>query len=1648
LFDRHLDSVKAGIASLQENKTATLAEIKTFQAFRDALLKNTANAVPTAAMLDDPKIFQGVTRKLVDTISDLAFNRSSRLMGQVDWIAANFKATQNNYSADYKAIRDAVVSLEAARVGEVDSPAMKNQVRLAIEMHQNHLNGVLRGMLAEKGVTIPVGKDIIQFPKLKDNWSNQDYREVLQSMKEVFEQPLANRILNGVAQATSKESGKELVETLKQVLGTDEKLKGRKLSKDQSKAMSRTASELIEAARSQSPKEFETTVGEKLKGLLNGSELDQQGLTRLISQLAMSPQEKAELVNFAEQRQAEAAQGSNQPLMSATRQSQRLAVENRLMALGANLDQINRSLSAMNRTSDDKAKIGAFPFMEGSEEAATSTPALLNFVSPAQDQVVQDEDIYNQMMVATPRPPLENYIHKTAVFQALHDFFENHAESTSKMLKGDRKYFNNYNPFQMIQDTLENIKVENEILSQRFEEFESGAALANNQQEIKDLQLDYFTALTDPGMGKDILQVAKDKRIARYKANKNSDARKQQLGRLIDSGDGPVLLMARSAKEDLRLAFAQAGKDTRTVDESLRGMILNAASMPQPGKPDTYKGYNLGFSDKDRNALSSLGSKGGDFAWASGLSRQEVGKQLADRFIEKSNILMDSKRLQGRSGPRVDTQNGIGKDMADMYRELIGKIVEAYDFTQNGQKVLTADTLKKIGAMLIPINSSEGLKTLDDMRQLDVLTTYARVFADVEGTRMGTRMIAGLSDLGPARRFVAENLDQEDASIRRYYAKDLEGRNEVRRLLGYLQGGFDQGSGRQQHAAKMGEIKQRFADASKGIGNVIGKGKLSREFGGQWMDYTSAHILSSLQGTLDLRGGSVNDRLARWYEDFRKGVSASRILEHGNNQMGRLKKSVSAQHMSLLDEKEGLEAVSKVVDKRMTDYFLLSSSERTDLSAETLIEAIGKDLMKGSKKETEILHYAKVLRESFKDLHDSAEMMKMWMSFEELDTSEDGLKTSMHAVTNTYTTAPLNFIHAANPAATSVNRQGGFTPDKWNLITLNKSKVFGGGPKENGEVLRPMLLNGLSSPVSIFDDTLKRLYVAPNYFILRKLIGKQELDANNQAKFTGNPLMTTGKVLQELGRHGKKVLENAVRPAAIKLETELSNMFGGGVEDTELAKVARIASNIYTFKKLVSVQQTFNQAVGPLLGIAAGKISLLKFAELKRFMAVYADGVASNLGAASLPNWAGGGRLQARADVQNNWVESISPLSFFRHANGMDPIQSQLGKVVPYGQGVIGKTKDLMGGQAADWIDAGLEWSIGKTERRITTAMFISEAFNQLQLAAASGEIDRAPASIKEMLKMGPRQIPNIVKERAGIEANDTMGGSDSVKKAKIFQNLTKNATIDSILRSTVRFTTQNMWMASNSSVAAEQLGSQDPGIRDEARELFIRTMTQQMLFAFTKIGTLTPLMIFLGNLLSGDDPEDAAEKAQQQSNKLLLAQKKDPMLVKLAKNLVFGDAPELFDSRKAGHEALVSATVHTVAKMLAGGTGGIPMAGAGLQFAQISSGVSEWIDNAMVEGTLAVSDEEEGRNGLQVVKYPTNFIEQAASYSGATAGMYEVGKVGVLAARAAFSPDVPKTNIALMLLSQLGPREFSKQAERVVMEGLGDRPEPAHVNR
>jgi len=470
--------------------------------------------------------------------------------------------------------------------------------------------------------------------------------------------------------------------------------------------------------------------------------------------------------------------------------------------------------------------------------------------------------------------------------------------------------------------------------------------------------------------------------------------------------------------------------------------------------------------------------------------------------------------------------------------------------------------------------------------------------------------------------------------------------------------------------------------------------------------------------------------------------------------------------------------------------------------------------------------------------------------------------------------------------------------------------------------------------------------------------------------------------------------------------------------------------------------------VGPLIGIAAGKISLLKFAELKRFMAVYADGVASNLGAAALPNWAGGGRLQARADVQNNWVESISPLSFFRHANGFDPIQSQLGKVVPYGQGVIGKTKDLMGGQAADWIDAGLEWSIGKTERRITTAMFITEAFNQLQLAAASGEIDRAPASIKEMLKMGPRQIPNIVKERAGIEANDTMGGSDSVKKSKVFQNLTKNATIDSILRSTVRFATQNMWMASNSSVAAEQLRSQDPGIRDEARELFVRTMTQQMLFAFTKIGTLTPLMIFLGNLLSGDDPEDAAEKAQEQSNKLLLAQKKDPMLVKLAKNLVFGDAPELFDSRKGGHEALVSAAVHTVAKMLAGGTGGIPLAGAGLQFAQISSGVSEWIDNAMVEGTLALTDEEDGRNGLQVIKYPTNFIEQAASYSGVTAGMYEVGKVGVLAARAAFSPDVPKTNIALMLLSQLGPREFSKQAERVVMEGLGDRSEPIYINR
>jgi len=162
----------------------------------------------------------------------------------------------------------------------------------------------------------------------------------------------------------------------------------------------------------------------------------------------------------------------------------------------------------------------------------------------------------------------------------------------------------------------------------------------------------------------------------------------------------------------------------------------------------------------------------------------------------------------------------------------------------------------------------------------------------------------------------------------------------------------------------------------------------------------------------------------------------------------------------------------------------------------------------------------------------------------------------MHAATHTYTTAPLNCIHAANPAATSVNRQGGFTPDPWNLITLNKSKVFGGGPKENGQVLRPMLLNGLSSPVSIFDDTLKRLYVAPNYFILRKLIGKQEIDANNQAKFTGNPLMTTGKVLQELGRHSKTVVENAIRPSAIKLETELKNMFGGGVEDTELAKVA------------------------------------------------------------------------------------------------------------------------------------------------------------------------------------------------------------------------------------------------------------------------------------------------------------------------------------------------------------------------------------------------------------------------------------------------------------------------------------------------------------
>jgi hypothetical protein len=1159
-------------------------------------------------------------------------------------------------------------------------------------------------------------------------------------------------------------------------------------------------------------------------------------------------------------------------------------------------------------------------------------------------------------------------------------------------------------------------------------------------------------------IGKRRVALRAARRVSRHTIPENMKERRELVAHLVNDGEW-LLLGSITAAQDLKNRFVVQSGKAQSGESMMRDIVLSSVPEEDESEDGTVHLQNrMGFTSVYRNeAWTHTDFTSPAWSLAANSTRESASKQFAARYssnvVERANRRLAERRNDplaraGDEDRKIDTNNTFVKKQLEMFEFYVESIALAYD-----RNTLSGETRKRVFDFLKTLADGKIAQSNDAAESVDLIDLYASVVSEIEGPEAMKLLIAGIVPLSGPARFSMKALHHHESKLRMTFMKTHIAQMEARRLHGYLEHGFDLKSGRNTHTNEFNKAKAKLEEKAK----LLGLDSLQQSI---------PYVIASLKGLTKTRSASLAGNLSMWASDFQTGSRDLKQLFDSQNELaagqkfGKIRKYFTAEHVDVIRDYAMVKEVYETIRPILRDVGTSPSGTDKNAHALELInkaiaaleEKIPANLQQASK------DYSDTLGTTFKGLSDASELTLIMMSHPDA-TPDEGqayqkwLHGGLRGDATFVTTVPLRYGHAANPKSIGKSfepRQ--YKEDPLEEVGMMSLSLLGGPGKqartrkdnEDAQTYRPINLNGLSGTIALLDDTLYRLNVTPTYSILRKIVGKEEVNQRNQGEVVGS------KVMAKLGDSPEGEIARKWRVAlgaiSEEMDIKVANDMKFGVANTAFSETLNYLSSLMMVRSLFSFQQFWNQSGPSVLGYIVKKSVTGNYKDAIQMVRLLSKIIASKAGGDSQFN-----------DEAKQFVANVATWVNFRGADGIDKLDQLRRKQVRHGAGLGKKWSGYALNQITNLGEKSLDFSIAKVERALSRSIFITELLAELRWMEKNGQIEKAPKD--EMELIGRKDFKNIPMEAvqyAEAKVSDHMGVADQAKKAMPFQNLTRSPSWNALIRTISRFSNHQastssgmaamlpmIWKAETGEDGKLTIGGQRA--RQEAIENITGTVIQNSLFHIMKLKVLVPIVLSVIYGMGDDDDEEAQVRAQEMADKLMAPDEEGNPIVNAAKAVIFGKQSQFFRDEKTPEAAAASAYASLGSSIV---SEIIPMAHpltAAFGFYPAHFAFKAAITNQLIQDATAKMtglDSAQSRwedDAVYIYEREEGGVQTAMGMTAPSSVVYDLGAAAALSTEAAFAEESNVLDIIAYMISEVVPvtRELRGRLKQKVEESV-----------
>lgn len=1215
------------------------------------------------------------------------------------------------------------------------------------------------------------------------------------------------------------------------------------------------------------------------------------------------------------------------------------------------------------------------------------------------------------------------YAQKEAVVRALSEFAEERLEDVYRSERNTEENFVEFDPLGTIQKSVEIAKIEMTLLDDYFSQAKTEAEKAN----YRGMMDNAVAILTDPKSPTryNLLKRSQKNTVNLIRLPQNFEERLERIGMYHSEGGMSMILMPTTAADEMVRAFP--GVTKKNVNSEIAHVVMAAQSLSSSQVQRTQTpSYFFEEVNKDTDAeFKSIGKlnqstkkREGWRLAKQGMTRAQVADAFANEFENRIAKWLEDTRNRFSNGRKktISMDGRITKAAMFQAKSLIRQIVLAYSSGKlEGNRYISVNSeVEKFMSMIDDIDTDTmgengmprsftfkmedaGKLITESMQLFKIEKTFSLVFSALEADLIAKRMVSGMTVSDSNTDLTMMRLaHHHDARIRSRFRKSLSSKQAVRHLVGILDHGFDGVSGREGYETSRRIAKEEIGEAARKVGSSA-------------KNHAIGYLLAQIRGIKDAHGMSLAHAYTTWATQQNFGhLQSQNFVTAQEKKYGKKKVSKywSGGHLDLVRDQPLATEIDSIMRKATSVISIKSNDPLAEQKAEKAIADLEAALINAieDNKNSEVDDYAKTLSSIFSDI-DAAMHLSLALSSKKgrdvdaLDEKTKWKHADIQAFKPTATNVPMRLGYAKDPIARKQGREGRYVSDPIEIVAMDEAAFFGGiakgEPFERNRVYRPVMVNGLSTPLSIVDDAIYRLNVTPTYEVLRHSIGKVRAP-HGPIEITDSDMEDTLRSFNENSDQFETIREANVRnneryrwmkdantafaAVAYELETIVQNDSAIGTARTGGAETIRFLSAMNIMRALASPLQWWDQSVSPSFGYTVGKLVANKPKSVELYFSTLSKMLTSS---------------KFRNQIKD-FIQETSPYVYYRASDGQDVAEDMIRGQERYGVGQV-KAKIGRGLRVYErFAEKALSFTIGAPERMLAGTIYMVELAEKMKAETIEDVLLR-----KNEIKKTPE-----LAQQAKLKVNDVMAQSDQSKKSWFFQTRDQSPVLNAFWRSLSRFSNHTASMSSNTAVLTQTMFTdQEKGMsemddyyvsqkdaeesRREAMENIATTLTQNILFYPMKLKMLLPAVLYLIFKAGDDDDDEAALRAQRVTNEMIAPDENSNVIHRIIMALIFGKDRPLFQDRGTVDEAQASAFAeminYTSQEMLTT----IPLAGVAFGYSPVRSLVDKLFTNPGSEEAAALLMDVE-RDSVNIRQYRPGFIEGTAEVTAPTGTVYD----------------------------------------------------------